>query len=236
MTAYATTWFPLESNPDVMNRYLVKLGVVTAKVQFIDVYGVSDDLLEMVPSPVHAVLLVYPICRATEEYMVSQQKAQAAEASAFCKEHTFFFSHQYVPNACGTIAIMHALLNNSGKLGEIAPGSILDGDGMKKPAPPEEIGAVIASSASLATAHAAAADEGVTENQDIEASINLHFVCFIHVGGRCVELDGRHEHPTLHGACEDNASFLKAAAAAIQHRMELNPNSYEFGITALVDL
>lgn len=231
-------WFPLESNPDVMNRYLRTLGVTEPKVQFVDVYGVSDDLLSMVPTPVHAVLLVYPLCRASEERIAAQQAAQSEEVAALQKAQPFFFTRQYVPNACGTIAIAHALLNNRDKLGELDESGILaattrmqaeeDGD-------PQSIGKRIAEDESLASAHAVAAQEGATENQDIEADINLHFVCFIHVGGRCVELDGRKPNPTLHGMCDTNAAFLQATAAAIAERMALNPDAYEFGITALVN-
>ncbi|AYU79349.1 ubiquitin carboxyl-terminal hydrolase, putative [Leishmania donovani] len=231
-------WFPLESNPQVMNRYISTLGLTEAKVQFVDVYGVSDDLLEMVPSPVHAVLLVYPMCEATDRRLAEQQAAQTAEVAALRKSHPFFFTHQLVPNACGTIAIAHALMNNRDKLGEIAAGSILDGPWAKAAETSEDpqiIGKLIAEDTSLASAHAAAAQEGATANQHIDADIDLHFVCFIPVGGRCVELDGRKENPILHGTYTDNRSFLTAAAAAIQERVELNPSSYEFGITALVN-
>ncbi|KAG5503164.1 hypothetical protein GH5_04225 [Leishmania sp. Ghana 2012 LV757] len=231
-------WFPLESNPTVMNRYITTLGVAEAKVQFVDVYGVSEDLLKLVPSPVHAVLLVYPICTATEKRIAELQAAQREDVAALRETHPFFFAHQCVPNLCGTVAIAHALMNNRDKIGEIAPGSILDSKWAKAPSVPTDpkvIGQLLAEDKNLINAHAAAAQEGATANQNINSDINLHFVCFIRVGERCVELDGRKENPTLHGHCTDNASFLKAAAAAIHERMELNPHSYEFSITALVN-
>ncbi|KAG5502747.1 hypothetical protein JKF63_04514 [Porcisia hertigi] len=232
-------WFPLESNPDVMNGYIHTLGLKNPLVQFVDVYGLSDELLSMVPTPVHAFLLVYPICEATEKRIAELQDAQQDEVAEIRKAHPFFFTRQLVPNACGTIAILHSLMNNRDKLGEILPGSVLD-DAVEKEevaaADPKVIGALIAGDEKIATAHAAAALEGATENQDIHANINLHFVCFIHAGGRCIELDGRKENPTLHGECDDNAKFVRAAAAAIKERMQLHPDSYEFGITALVDV
>ncbi|KAG5476882.1 hypothetical protein LSCM1_05214 [Leishmania martiniquensis] len=221
-----------------MNRYMTALGIAEAKAQFVDVYGTSDDLLQMVPSPVHAVLLVYPICTATEKRIAEQQAAQRDEVAAFRKAHPFFFTHQRVPNMCGTVAIVHALLNNRDKIGEVCAGSILDSEWAKPSSvtvDPKTLGERVAEDERLANAHGAAAQEGATANGDGGAEIDLHFVCFIHAGGRCVELDGRKENPTLHSYCTDNASFLNAAAAAIQERMELNPQSYEFGITALVN-
>ncbi|KPI89281.1 putative ubiquitin carboxyl-terminal hydrolase putative cysteine peptidase Clan CA family C12 [Leptomonas seymouri] len=230
-------WFPLESNPEVMTKYLISLGIPEPKLEFVDVFGVSQDMLSMVPTPVHAVMLVYPICAATEKRAQELEEAQQDEVDSFRQRHPFFFTKQEVGNACGTIAILHAVMNNLPLLGNIAPGSALDNllKATSGTSNPVEVGGAIAASKELAHAHAGAAEEGVTLNQPIDANINLHFVCFVCVGGRCIELDGRKPNPIFHGACHDSASFLQAAAEAIQEKMDLNPDSYEFGITALVD-
>lgn len=230
-------WFPLESNPEVMNRYLVSLGIPEPKLEFVDVYGVSQDLLAMVPSPVHAIMLVYPICEATEKRAQELEEAQQDGVASFREDHPFFFTHQLIGNACGTIAIVHAVMNNAAAIGDIVPRSAIDDlkSATVSTTDPVVVGKIVASSEKLANAHADAAEEGATENQPIEADIDLHFVCFICAGGRCIELDGRKPNPILHGACRDSPSFLQAAAEAIQEKMDLNPDSYEFGITALVD-
>lgn len=232
-----TMWFPLESNPEVMNKYLVRLGIPDAKLEFVDVYGVTPDILSMVPSPVHAVMLVYPICDATEKRSQELEEAQRDEVASFRQRHPFFFTRQLVRNACGTIAIVHAVMNNLGVIGDVTAGSPIDElqklstvntDSMA-------VGKIIATSKELEHAHADAAEKGVTQNQPIDTNIDLHFVCFISAGGRCIELDGRKRSPIFHGACHDSNSFLNAAAEAIREKMDLNPDSYEFGITALVD-
>ena len=41
-------WFPLESNPEVMNKYMKSLGVEGTNVQFCDVFGMDEELLQMV--------------------------------------------------------------------------------------------------------------------------------------------------------------------------------------------
>jgi ubiquitin carboxyl-terminal hydrolase L3 len=56
-------WMPLESNPDIMNKYLLELGA-GGPYQFVDVFGVDPELLSLVPQPVAAVVLLYPISRA----------------------------------------------------------------------------------------------------------------------------------------------------------------------------
>ena len=53
-------WLPLESNPEVMNSFLYNLGL-SAKWAVTDVFGMEPELLAMVPQPVAAVMLLYPL-------------------------------------------------------------------------------------------------------------------------------------------------------------------------------
>ena len=44
------SWLPLESNPDVLNPFIRRLGV-PGDWEFTDVFGLDDELLAMVPPP-----------------------------------------------------------------------------------------------------------------------------------------------------------------------------------------
>lgn len=54
-------WFPLESNPEVMTAYVAQLGFPTREFRFCDVHSTDDWALEMVPTPVLGVLMLFPI-------------------------------------------------------------------------------------------------------------------------------------------------------------------------------
>ncbi|KAF3624869.1 Ubiquitin carboxyl-terminal hydrolase isozyme L3 [Capsicum annuum] len=65
-------WLPLEANPDVMNQFLWGLGVQLNEAECCDVYGLDEELLEMVPKPVLAVLFLYPLTPQSEEERIKQ--------------------------------------------------------------------------------------------------------------------------------------------------------------------
>ncbi|KAH9586462.1 Peptidase C12 [Trypanosoma melophagium] len=227
-------WLPLESNPEVMNIYLKALGVPEPKVAFNDVFGLDTDLLAFVPRPVCAMLLLFPATEKIDDADMGAIARQKDEVKEFMEKNKFFYSKQTIANACGTMAIIHALLNNIDRIGDLRKDSPLDelikvGMDML----PEERAEFIENYDALDEVHQKASEEGVTENQPIDADIDLHFTCFVKINNRCVELDGRKPLPLLHGVCSDDETFLTAAAQAIQDKVNLEPGSLRFNIIAL---
>ncbi|ELK34076.1 Ubiquitin carboxyl-terminal hydrolase isozyme L3 [Myotis davidii] len=106
-------WLPLEANPEVTNQFLKQLGL-HPKWQFVDVYGMDPELLSMVPRPVCAVLLLFPI---TEKYEVFRtEEEEKIKSQGQDVKSSVYFMKQTISNACGTIGLTHAIAHNKDKM------------------------------------------------------------------------------------------------------------------------
>lgn len=237
-------WTPIENNPTVLNKYIKMLGVDDG-FEFVDVYGVSKDLLAMLPRPVEAFLFVFPISKEIEKLSRTQAAECKEEAKKISKENGIQFLIQKVENACGTIAIGHALLNNwnikcsSGSLADLLrqyeEGNDSDDANASSKDSLDEMEKSTAKGENLLSMteefHKCAAQEG---SSAIDSLTNLHFVCYLLKGGKCVEFDGRQENIILHDDAKNEEEFVLAAAKAMKEKMNMSPDSIEFSITALV--
>jgi len=106
-------WLALESNPDVVNKYIHAMGV-DEKWMFVDVIGTDPELLEMVPRPAMGVLLLFPI---TEKVTKAEEEERLKlETEGQITDQKVWFMKQTIGNACGTIGVLHALANIYDKL------------------------------------------------------------------------------------------------------------------------
>lgn len=218
-------WHPLESNPDVMNEYIHKLGV-SNQWGFSDLWGLDDEALMFVRQPCLALLLLFPITENSENYSKDENERIKKEGQTISKN--IYFSNQTIPNACGTMAILHALLNNT-ELVDIGDGTLKKIYEETKNLSPMEKAKYLEQSKDLASVHSEYSVKGQTSVSEAEDNVDLHFICFIQCDGDLYELDGRKEFPINHGKCDD---LLKGAVKIIKEVIERNPNSNE--ITAQV--
>lgn len=110
--------------------------------QFGDVYGLDPELLSMVPRPVCAVLLLFPVTEKVRAFVDSpisvfsvwlssnqmllllfvQYEAFKQEEEEKLKDQPqqvspdVYFIKQTIGNACGTIGLIHAVANNKAHL------------------------------------------------------------------------------------------------------------------------
>jgi ubiquitin carboxyl-terminal hydrolase L3 len=177
-------WFPLESNPVVMNRYMGRLGLNLHAYSFHDVFSTEDWALEMVPKPVLAVLLLFPITERSEAYAAEEETRIEAEQAATPSEtnesdNKVRFIKQTIGNACGTIGLLHAVTNahayESERLFENNECYIANFINNISNLAPEDIAAYLEEDEELEETHVEAAEEGDTEAvMDVDA----HFICF----------------------------------------------------------
>ena len=223
-------WIPLESNPEVMNEFLTKIGV-PGKLQICDIYGFEPELLGMVPQPVKAVLLLFPVSPQSEDFRTAQ--VRKIEESGQELPPGVWFTTQTIGNACGTIGLLHAVGNNLDTLGALSEGSwshkfftnSIDADADAR-------AAMLQSDESIAEVHADAAEGGQSAVPDRPEDCMLHFVCFIEKGGFLLELDGRKPFPINHGPCAADG-LLEAAIQVIKSDfMATDPGSNLFSTVA----
>ncbi|XP_020263480.1 ubiquitin carboxyl-terminal hydrolase 3-like [Asparagus officinalis] len=222
-------WIPLEANPDVMNQFIWGLGVPEDQVEFNDVYGLDDEMLEMVPKPVLAVLFLYPYTfqKELEKRVEQQQVSEAAELKEQSKN--VYFTKQTVSNACGTVGILHAIGNATSEI-KLVEGSYFDRF-FKTTASmdPTERAAFLEKDGEMEDAHAVAAIAGDTE---ASTDVDEHYICFTCVDGELYQLDGAKTRPISHGPSSPS-SLLQDAVKVIKVMIENNPDSMNFNVMAL---
>lgn len=197
------SFVPLESNPEVFNELIHVMGVKD-RVGFHDVYSLDEELLAFVPRPVYALILTFPVSQTYEKYREEADKNLAddyyAEISGTDKETAVWF-RQTIGNACGTMAILHALANGL-PMADISPDSPIDK--LIKDTRALNVGdraAYLESSSDLEKHHGAVATKGDTQAPEATADVEHHYVCLTRsrTGDRLVELDGRRKGPIDHG-------------------------------------
>lgn len=197
----------VENNPTVMTKLAHKLGL-SRHLEFQDVFSVTDeDLLAMVPRPVHALLFLFPCTDNCEEAFKDEQSHMAEYDSAGQDEPVLWF-HQTIGNACGLFGLLHCVTN--GGAAHITPESELDS--IVQAAVPlklKERAQLLYDSDALEAAHAEAAREGDSIAPALGEKVLYGFTAFVRgKDGHLWELEGRRKGPVDRGVLEPNEDLL----------------------------
>jgi len=219
---------PLESNPEVLNKYLEKVGVSNS-YQLVDVYGLEDDVLNFTPKPVNALILLFPVSEIYETHRKKEDEALSGNPPAI--PENLFFMRQYVRNSCGTMALIHSIFNNLQTI-ELKDGSVIKMFYDKaKVMTPEERGKLLVQDKEFIDVHQNLAQEGQTAAPPSDSKVEHHFISFVNVGGELFELDGSKNFPISHGATKEE-TFLNDAARVCKDFIARDPEG-NYGIMAL---
>jgi len=223
-------WVALEANPEILTEFTQSLGG-SSNFEFTDVYGFDADLLSMVPRPVHAVLLLFPIDEHYEKYRLDQQDKIKKEGQTLSDK--VYFMNQTIGNACGTIGVIHSVLNNYSTIVNPGDGFFQTFYEKTKNLNSEERGAALEQNDDIEKLHSSTAEEGQSKAPSADDDVDLHFVAFVHVDGYLYELDGRKPFPVNHGVSSAD-TVLEDSVKVIQQIAQLNPNEVRFTMLALV--
>ncbi|XP_022634481.1 ubiquitin carboxyl-terminal hydrolase 3-like isoform X5 [Vigna radiata var. radiata] len=91
------------------------LGLLMEEVEFCDVFGLDEELLEMVPNPVLVVLFLYPITAKTEEERLQQENEK--KLAAFLENDREMEVAHSVVATTGDIVVLYLLNLKQQQLG-----------------------------------------------------------------------------------------------------------------------
>lgn len=223
----AEALIPLESNPEVLNKYLEKLGV-SSNWSIVDVMGLEPEMLSWVPRPVAAVMFLFPLSDAYEQHRLKEENDISLKGQEVTPK--IFFVKQNRSNACGTIALVHSVANNTDKIELSADGYLKkfldEAQGLDYVAK----GELLDKNDGIINSHKELSQEGQTNAPD--EPVNHHFITFAHVDGSLYELDGRRSFPVNHGPTTPD-TLLEDAAKICKKFMERDPTEVRFTVIAL---
>jgi len=228
-------WFPLESNPAVLNTYAGQLGFDTSLYQFVDVFSTEDWALAMIPPGAIAVVFLYPITPVQEEHRAKERDEIMQQNNV---DDSVWHIKQRIGNVCGTIGILHALANipEPLKAAAIPADSWLGHFYDSCPAQLSSISKaeILENDEEIERKHDSATSD--SQNQTtrgaLDDQLETHFVAIVNVNGGLYELDGRKEKPIRHGDTTQD-TFLKDCAKVVQGFMDRDPDEMRFTILAL---
>ncbi|XP_014209774.1 ubiquitin carboxyl-terminal hydrolase isozyme L3 [Copidosoma floridanum] len=221
------SWIPLESDPKVMTKYLHKLGVPT-QWGLVDMYGLDPDLLAMLPKPVLAIILLYPVNPKLENYKV---ELESKEKESGASSDKLYHMIQYVSNACGTVALIHSIANNLNQI-QLEDGELKKFLEDTKDLSSSERGEKLTKVEGITNAHEIFAQEGQTEAPAEDEKVLYHFIAFVERDGSIYDLDGRKPFPINHGPSSP-VTFLDDAARVCREYMKRDPDEVHFHLMAL---
>lgn len=184
----------------------------------------------MIPQPVAAVLMLYPL---------TEKQTSAVGDDVVATEDMqdkVWFIKQRIGNACGTIGLLHALMNSPEAIRIFGQDSWLSKFAEDTPIPLSPVAKAdrLEEDAKIARLHddATSSVANATSRGSLDDKVLTHFIALVCVDGKLFELDGRKDGPICHGSTSQ-ATLLKDACQVVKKFMSRDPDEMRFTITAL---
>ncbi|KAI9264184.1 ubiquitin carboxyl-terminal hydrolase isozyme L3-like protein [Phascolomyces articulosus] len=220
-------WVMLEGNPEVWNKMIHENGV-DEKWCFYDIYGFDQESLSTLPRPISAIIFLYPYNDLSRQFIKEEKEKfiQEGQQDNSVSDKVMFFE-QTIGNACGMMALIHALANNKEVLG---PGLFHDIVTKAEKMTVDERIELLESNEQLAIVHKGAALSGQTEPPTADTKDSHCYACFTNIDGHIYELDGSKGFPINHGSSND---FVESAVRVLGEFIQRDPTCTGFSAMAL---
>ena len=196
---------PLSNDPESLTDFATSIGLDENCFQFSELFSFDEEMFQYIPRPIYSLIFLYPYN--DDEGPLEEQHQEAVKL----EEPIPWFTRQTVPNSCGTIAVIHSILNNLSSLKVSDDSWLSKFIANAKDKTPDERAELIEGSDDLLDIQEDNANDDDTPLT--ESSFSNHFITFISLGGKLWELDGLKPQPVCHGECSD---LLKDSVALIQ--------------------
>jgi len=132
-------------------------------------------------------------------------------------------------NACGLIACLHGALNAEDiKFGaDSVAGKFADAT---KEISPADRATLLEGFKDFQEKHIAFANQGQSAHAETQDDVNYHFIAFVKLNGKLVELDGTKKGPVEIGDCDD---ILTDTVKEVQRRLDQGEISDRLSLMAL---
>ncbi|GIX79166.1 ubiquitin carboxyl-terminal hydrolase isozyme L3 [Caerostris extrusa] len=199
---------------------MIKIGV-PKNWRISDIVSLDEELLGLIPTPVYAVLLLFPFSEADNEYCRKQE--ELAKSSEQKLDPNVYFMKQTIVNGCGVVALIHAIANNIEKLG-IEPDTVIKKFIEEtKALSPEDKSKNLESKSDICNAVKGCYEGG----RSMCCNCDFHFIALIHANSNLYELDGRKMLPVSHGSTTQE-TFMSDAARVCREYMERDSKNINF--------
>ncbi|XP_022081127.1 ubiquitin carboxyl-terminal hydrolase BAP1-like [Acanthaster planci] len=227
-------WLELESDPGLFTLLVEEFGVQGVQVE--EIY----DLQKPIEGPVFGFIFLFKWIEERRARRKVQNNGEEVYLTDAQVTKEMFFAHQKVPNSCATHALLSVLLNcDSIELGS----TLSDLKEYTKDFSAENKGFAISNVPELSrihNSHAHPEPRQIPEKQTgistTRARETFHFVSYVPINNRLIELDGLKPHPIDHGPWGENEDWTEKFRRVIGERLDNEGGSSDirFNLMAVV--
>ncbi len=181
-------WPPLESDPEIFNKYFHKIGL-PENIEFDELWSLDYKEVQFLENPVIGVICT--ISRPKGRYYLEENLIDYKQVPFYMKQQGS------LDNACGLVAALHCFGNISDKI-KLDDNSIL-GDFLKKTAEynPEERCRALEENNRFKEVHLHSAQQGQSVMPTVQEKVYCHYIAFVNNSQNVFELDGTLPGPVI---------------------------------------